>query len=193
MGKGLRLKPHTAQGNWRYHAPIKHTCMQRTAHNRTCANVSKHTNMGKYASIHTHTYTHTHECTHMHTHTLTHRPHVPYRNSMMTMVLKDSLGGNCRTVMVANISPDPSQLDESISTCRFAMRVALVRNSVGCGRVCVCVFVGVCVVYVNMWCVKCTSQYICVCVVYVNMWCVHALFTSEPTLTVLCATLCNLQ
>ncbi|KAF5843229.1 P-loop containing nucleoside triphosphate hydrolase protein [Dunaliella salina] len=53
-------------------------------------------------------------------------PHIPYRNSMMTMVLKDSLGGNCRTVMVANINPDQSQLDESISTCRFAMRVALV-------------------------------------------------------------------
>mmetsp|Transcript_31029 Transcript_31029/g.80829 ORF Transcript_31029/g.80829 Transcript_31029/m.80829 type:complete len:928 (+) Transcript_31029:376-3159(+) len=58
------------------------------------------------------------------------RPHIPYRNSMMTMVLKDSLGGNCRTVMVANINPDQSQLDESISTCRFAMRVALVRNQV---------------------------------------------------------------
>lgn len=49
---------------------------------------------------------------------------------MMTMVLKDSLGGNCRTVMVATISPDQEQLDESISTCRFAMRVALVRNQV---------------------------------------------------------------
>lgn len=49
---------------------------------------------------------------------------------MMTMCLKDSLGGNCRTVMVANINPEQSQLDESISTCRFAMRVALVRNQV---------------------------------------------------------------
>ena len=55
---------------------------------------------------------------------------MPYRNSMMTMCLKDSLGGNCRTVMVANINPEQSQLDESISTCRFAMRVALVRNQV---------------------------------------------------------------
>eukprot|EP00983_Pelagomonas_calceolata_P060710 1146490-Pelagomonas_calceolata.AAC.11 len=51
------------------------------------------------------------------------------------MVLKDSLGGNCRTVMVANINPDQSQLDESISTCRFAMRVALVRNQ-GAGGGC---------------------------------------------------------
>ena len=36
----------------------------------------------------------------------------------MTMALKDSLGGNCRTVMVATISPAQDQLDESISTCR---------------------------------------------------------------------------
>lgn len=32
------------------------------------------------------------------------RPHVPYRNSLMTMVLRDSLGGNCKTSMIANIS-----------------------------------------------------------------------------------------
>jgi len=53
---------------------------------------------------------------------------VPYRNSMMTTLLKDSLGGNCRTVMVANISGDPAQLDESLSTCRFAEAVACVSN-----------------------------------------------------------------
>lgn len=33
------------------------------------------------------------------------RPHIPYRNAMMTMMLKDSLGGNCKTVMVATASP----------------------------------------------------------------------------------------
>lgn len=58
------------------------------------------------------------------------RPHIPYRNSIMTMVLKDSLGGNCRTVMVATINSLLEQLDESISTCRFAQRVAMVRNEV---------------------------------------------------------------
>ncbi|KAL6757573.1 P-loop containing nucleoside triphosphate hydrolase protein [Haematococcus lacustris] len=58
------------------------------------------------------------------------RPHIPYRNSRMTSVLRDSLGGNCRTVMVATINSESGQLDESISTCRFAMRVALVRNVV---------------------------------------------------------------
>ncbi|KAK9811828.1 hypothetical protein WJX72_010914 [[Myrmecia] bisecta] len=58
------------------------------------------------------------------------RPHVPYRNSMMTTVLRDSLGGNCRTVMIANITSQQEQLDESISTCRFAQRVAMVSNLV---------------------------------------------------------------
>lgn len=49
---------------------------------------------------------------------------------MMTLVLRDSLGGNCRTVMVATISGDAAQMEESISTCRFAQRVALVTNEV---------------------------------------------------------------
>jgi kinesin family protein 6/9 len=54
--------------------------------------------------------------------------HVPYRTSMMTSVLRDSLGGNCKTIMVATISPEAKQSDESISTCHFAQRVALVKN-----------------------------------------------------------------
>ena len=54
--------------------------------------------------------------------------HVPYRNSMMTSVLRDSLGGNCQTVMIATVSPEAAQVSESISTCQFAQRVALVRN-----------------------------------------------------------------
>lgn len=58
------------------------------------------------------------------------RLHVPYRNSMVTTALRDSLGGNCRTVMVANVTGAAEQLNESISTCRFAQRVALVSNEV---------------------------------------------------------------
>ena len=55
--------------------------------------------------------------------------HIPYRNSMMTSVLRDSLGGNCKTVMIATISPEAQHTDESISTCHFAQRVALVKNA----------------------------------------------------------------
>ncbi|XP_078254896.1 kinesin-like protein KIF6 isoform X2 [Rhinoraja longicauda] len=56
------------------------------------------------------------------------RAHIPYRNSMMTSVLRDSLGGNCMTTMVATLSVDKRNLEESISTCRFAQRVALIKN-----------------------------------------------------------------
>ncbi|CAG5136734.1 unnamed protein product, partial [Candidula unifasciata] len=58
------------------------------------------------------------------------RQHVPYRNSMMTSVLRDSLGGNCMTTMIATCSLDKSNMDESISTCRFAQRVAMIKNEV---------------------------------------------------------------
>ncbi|XP_029900557.1 kinesin-like protein KIF6 [Myripristis murdjan] len=56
------------------------------------------------------------------------RSHIPYRNSMMTSVLRDSLGGNCMTTMIATVSVDRMNLGESISTCRFAQRVALIKN-----------------------------------------------------------------
>jgi len=46
----------------------------------------------------------------------------------MTMVLRDSLGGNCKTRMIANISAFTDDTEESISTCKFAMRVALIKN-----------------------------------------------------------------
>ncbi len=55
--------------------------------------------------------------------------HIPYRNSMMTMCLRDSLGGNCKTRMIATMSGDPIDVQESMSTCRFAQRVALIKNS----------------------------------------------------------------
>lgn len=58
------------------------------------------------------------------------RQHIPYRNSIMTSVLRDSLGGNCLTTMIATCSVDKKNIDESISTCRFAQRVALIKNDV---------------------------------------------------------------
>lgn len=51
------------------------------------------------------------------------RDHVPYRSSKLTHVLKDSLGGNCHTALVANVWEDPAQLEETLSTCRFAQRM----------------------------------------------------------------------
>ncbi|XP_044306335.1 kinesin-like protein KIF6 [Varanus komodoensis] len=56
------------------------------------------------------------------------RSHIPYRNSMMTSVLRDSLGGNCMTTMIATLSLEKRNIDESISTCRFAQRVGLIKN-----------------------------------------------------------------
>jgi kinesin family protein 6/9 len=47
---------------------------------------------------------------------------------MITQVLKDSLGGNCRTVMIATVSVEQISILESISTCRFAQRVAMIVN-----------------------------------------------------------------
>ncbi|CAM4649889.1 unnamed protein product [Leuciscus chuanchicus] len=57
-----------------------------------------------------------------------HRSHIPYRNSMMTSVLRDSLGGNCMTTMIATVSVERRNIAESMSTCRFAQRVALIKN-----------------------------------------------------------------
>ena len=44
------------------------------------------------------------------------RTHVPYRNSMMTSVLRDSLGGNCMTTMIATCSVEKKNLDVSDTT-----------------------------------------------------------------------------
>ncbi|XP_015179177.1 PREDICTED: kinesin-like protein KIF6 [Polistes dominula] len=54
--------------------------------------------------------------------------HIPYRNCLLTAILRDSLGGNCITTMLATLSISSVNLQETISTCRFAQRVALVRN-----------------------------------------------------------------
>ena len=56
------------------------------------------------------------------------RDHVPFRNSMMTMVLKDSLGGNCRTAMLATCYPTEQFFMETISTCKFAQRVSQIKQ-----------------------------------------------------------------
>eukprot|EP00659_Diplonema_papillatum_P009627 gene9627-14943_t len=55
------------------------------------------------------------------------RDHIPYRQSLMTMVLRDSLGGNCKTVMLATAHPQDAWMDETVSTCKFAQRVASIK------------------------------------------------------------------
>ncbi|RLN92104.1 hypothetical protein BBJ28_00016714 [Nothophytophthora sp. Chile5] len=54
------------------------------------------------------------------------RTHIPYRDSKLTRLLQDSLGGNTRTVVIATISPSESALEETISTLQFADRAKCV-------------------------------------------------------------------
>ncbi|EDX09307.1 GD13203 [Drosophila simulans] len=54
--------------------------------------------------------------------------HIPYRNSKLTRLLQDSLGGNSKTVMCATISPADSNYMETISTLRYASRAKNIQN-----------------------------------------------------------------
>merc|ERR1719387_1104143 len=45
---------------------------------------------------------------------------IPFRDSKLTRLLQDSLGGNTRTVMMANVGPASMNYDESLSTLRYA-------------------------------------------------------------------------
>ncbi|XP_010514796.1 PREDICTED: kinesin-like protein KIN-14F [Camelina sativa] len=50
--------------------------------------------------------------------------HIPYRNSKLTQVLQDSLGGQAKTLMFVHINPEVNAVGETISTLKFAQRVA---------------------------------------------------------------------
>jgi kinesin family protein 4/21/27 len=54
--------------------------------------------------------------------------HVPYRDSKLTRLLQDSLGGNSRTLMVACVSPADVNMDESVNTLRYAHRARNIQN-----------------------------------------------------------------
>ena len=54
--------------------------------------------------------------------------HVPYRDSKLTRLLEDSLGGNCKTTMLAMISPAHESFSESLSTLHFAQRAKKIKN-----------------------------------------------------------------
>uniref|UniRef100_A0A3Q3M2W2 Kinesin-like protein n=1 Tax=Mastacembelus armatus TaxID=205130 RepID=A0A3Q3M2W2_9TELE len=56
------------------------------------------------------------------------RDHVPFRQTKLTHVLKDSLGGNCNTVLVANIYGEAAQIEETLSALRFAHRMKGVKT-----------------------------------------------------------------
>ena len=55
--------------------------------------------------------------------------HIPYRNSKLTRLLQDSLGGNTKTVMVANLGPADYNFDETMGTLRYANRAKNIKNT----------------------------------------------------------------
>ncbi|XP_011717635.2 kinesin-like protein KIF18B isoform X2 [Macaca nemestrina] len=57
------------------------------------------------------------------------KTHVPYRDSKLTRLLKDSLGGNCRTVMIAAISPSSLAYEDTYNTLKYADRAKEIRLS----------------------------------------------------------------
>ena len=56
--------------------------------------------------------------------------HIRYRDSALTFLLRDSLGGNSKTVLIANISPSSDAMGETLTTLKFAQRAKTVRNKV---------------------------------------------------------------
>jgi kinesin family protein 11 len=55
-------------------------------------------------------------------------PHIPYRESKLTRLLQDSLGGRTKTCIIATVSPAKSNLEETISTLDYAFRAKNIRN-----------------------------------------------------------------
>lgn len=54
--------------------------------------------------------------------------HIPYRDSKLTRLLQDSLGGNTKTVMIAAISPADYNYEETLTTLRYASRAKNIKN-----------------------------------------------------------------
>ena len=56
--------------------------------------------------------------------------HIPYRDSKITRILKDSLGGNSRTVMLTCLSPAAADLTENLNSLKYATRVGTYYDTV---------------------------------------------------------------
>ena len=56
------------------------------------------------------------------------REHVPYRQCKLTNILKNSIGGNCKTILIANVYPEAAHLEETLSNLSFATRMSNVTN-----------------------------------------------------------------
>jgi kinesin family protein 18/19 len=56
--------------------------------------------------------------------------YIPFRDSKLTRLLKDSLGGNCRTVMIANIAPSSSNYEDTHNTLKYANRAKNIKTRV---------------------------------------------------------------
>ena len=57
------------------------------------------------------------------------KQHIPYRDSKLTKLLMDSLGGNSKTVMIANIGPADYNIEETLTTLRYADRAKNIKNA----------------------------------------------------------------
>lgn len=55
--------------------------------------------------------------------------HIPYRDSKLTRLLKDSLGGNCRTVMIANVTPAAASFEDTHNTLKYANRAKNIKTN----------------------------------------------------------------
>lgn len=77
--------------------------------------------------------------------------YINYRDSKLTRLLKDALGGNCKTVMIAHISPASTQFEESRNTLVYADRAKHIKTKV-------CVMLGYIFMYKDLACKAQFSQ-----------------------------------
>lgn len=54
--------------------------------------------------------------------------HIPYRDSKLTRLLQESLGGNYKTTLIVACSPSPRNIEESLNTLKFAQRARSIKN-----------------------------------------------------------------